>query len=233
MTISILEELRVLCRQECSKAGGWSQLSRQIGVPRTKLRSLMEGHDPLLRNFIEIIEALDGSLRLIRGRLDEEARRLAGSPERGVRARERAAGRPSPTARLTDGIDESEYARIPRLDVAAGLADEATARELAFRRDWLRSRDLELGQLSVVQMRGDSMHPTISDGDWTLVDRGSGDHQRGNLVAAWTREGLAIKRLERVGARWHLASDNMNYSPVTLDSTARIIGRAVWRGTWL
>ena len=224
MKTAILEELRALCRDECVKAGGWSQLSRKIGVPRTKLRSLMEGHDPLLRNFVEILEAMDSSLRMIKGRLEEEARRHADSPARGLS---------SPLmVRADDG--DPEYVRIPQLNTKAERSGTRapTGGAIAFRRDWLRARSLDVERLAVMQMHGDWMHPTLSDGDWALVDQGVG-HRRGSLVVAWTQGQLTIRRLERVGKRWHLTSDNLDYAPVALDSVGHIIGRAVWRSTWL
>ena len=170
MKTAILEELRALCRDECVKAGGWSQLSRKIGVPRTKLRSLMEGHDPLLRNFVEILEAMDSSLRMIKGRLEEEARRHADSPAKGLS---------SPLmVRADDG--DPEYVRIPQLNtkVERPGTRAPTGGAIAFRRDWLLARNLDVERLAVMQMQGDWMHPTLSDGDGALVDQGVGPPAR-------------------------------------------------------
>ncbi len=237
MKTQVIDQVRALCLKERSKAGGWSQLSRQIGIPRTKLRSLMEGHEPLLQNVVDIVEALDGQLRLIKGRLDEEALRQTAAVE-GAPAHSSAAAlwaQPAAQRAGGEGSGESgdgEYARVPWLTEDAD-GDANTLRGLLFRRDWLRTRGLDIEQLLIVKMSGDSMRPTIADGDWALVDRARGKHQRGSLVVAWIDDAWAIKRLEQVGERWHLASDNPDYAPLPLDDTTRIIGRAIWRGNWL
>ncbi len=67
---------------------------------------------------------------------------------------------------------------VPRLDIAAsagggGFAGgEAPVAHFGFDRDWLRQLGVRAGALSLLRVRGDSMAPTLSDGDDIMVDGG-------------------------------------------------------------
>jgi phage repressor protein C with HTH and peptisase S24 domain len=125
---------------------------------------------------------------------------------------------------------------VPRLalDASAGpgvVADEEMPfAQFRYARSWLRAQGLEPAQLSVIAVAGDSMIPTLHDGDEILVDRTPRAWRDGVHVAR-VGDSLLVKRLvfERPG-QVRVISDNRSYDPydLPLDEIA-IIGRVVWK----
>jgi len=80
--------------------------------------------------------------------------------------------------------------------------------------------------LFAVRVRGDSMEPTLSEGDIVLFVR-DGEPESGKIVAVHVPDdGLVIKRLQRVGDAWVLTSDNPAYPPRPLEEDERLFGVA-------
>ena len=144
---------------------------------------------------------------------------------------------------LLGGRDDEgdELISVPVLDVRASaghgaFADHERARaSMRFDPSWLRGLRLDPGQLSVIQVMGDSMSPTLDDGDDILVDLSDG--------AAGVRDGIYVLRLDgalnvkrlivdRARRRVSVKSDNPAYTSwPTLDlSRLDVIGRVVWAG---
>ena len=81
---------------------------------------------------------------------------------------------------------------------------------------------------AMLRARGDSMAPTIADGDQIVID------ERDTRVSATPEifvlrwEGaLLVKRVSRIAGGLRVVSDNPNYPPFET-RTADIIGRVVW-----
>ena len=153
------------------------------------------------------------------------------------------------------GIDESvlggrgggaaaaaDLVAVPRLDVGAsagpGALDPAE-RELgriAFDPCWLRRLGIQDGKaLSIIRVRGDSMAPTLSDGDEILVDRGDGAGRlRDGIYVLRIEDALMVKRLALgpTSARVSIRSDNDAYPgwPDCALSAVDVVGRVVWVG---
>lgn len=109
---------------------------------------------------------------------------------------------------------------------------------LAFDPSWLRrvARGAP-DQLSIIRVSGDSMAPTLDDGDDVLVDRGDGaERMRDGIYVLRMDDALVIKRLAVNPATSprtvSIRSDNLAYpnwpdcDPTALD----LIGRVVWAG---
>ncbi len=80
--------------------------------------------------------------------------------------------------------------------------------------------------LFAVRVRGDSMEPTLSEGDIVLFVR-DGEPESGKIVAVHVPDdGLIVKRLQRVGDAWLLVSDNPAHPPRELEDGERIFGVA-------
>ena len=136
------------------------------------------------------------------------------------------------TRRAADWID------VPRLALGASAGpgalaeDDAPAGHLRFASGWLRELGLQPGALAALSVAGDSMDPTLSDGDEILVARAEGRLRDGIHVIR--RDGtLLVKRLlfEREG-RVSVISDNKAYpsdADVPLDEV-EVLGRVVWKG---
>jgi hypothetical protein len=142
---------------------------------------------------------------------------------------------------ISDASDR-DLVRVPRLNVAASAGHGAVAEaegvisHIAFEGKWLR--DLcgrSSADLSFIKVQGDSMSPTLTDGDDILVDRADGsDRLRDGIYVLRHDDTLIVKRLALNPATRLLTikSDNPAY-PEWRDCDLgglRIIGRVIWAG---
>jgi phage repressor protein C with HTH and peptisase S24 domain len=138
--------------------------------------------------------------------------------------------------------NEKELVRVPRLSVgaSAGHGAHVTAEEafghIAFDPQWLRRLGgSSAARLRLIGVQGDSMSPTLSDGDDILVDEGdAADRLRDGIYVLRTEDSLMVKRVALSPANRTLTikSDNPAYPDwVGCDiSTITIIGRVIWAG---
>ncbi len=135
------------------------------------------------------------------------------------------------------GVALAEWADIPRLPLGASAGPGAMAGEeipsgrLRFNNRWLKGQGLEPGNLSVIEVEGDSMEPTLRDGDEILVDR-SPRPMRAGVHVIRLDDVLLVKRLESGPAGTiRIISDNPAYPRAERAvSDVEIIGRVVWKG---
>lgn len=126
---------------------------------------------------------------------------------------------------------------IPRLPLEASAGPGALSREerpfdsFGFSADWLRAQNLDPTMLSMIQVSGDSMHPTLDDGDEILVDRSPRPLREGIHVVR-VDEAVLVKRLDTGRPGFiALVSDNPIYARVELPAgDVQVIGRVVWKG---
>lgn len=132
-------------------------------------------------------------------------------------------------AGTADGLAE-----IRRLDVEASAGPGALAgEELAastVRLDPRLLADLRLRPetSAMLTARGDSMEPTIHDGDRIVVDerdRRVGPHPA--IFVLRIDGALLVKRVARVVGDYLVTSDNPAYPPLSVDAVD-IVGRVVW-----
>ena len=144
-------------------------------------------------------------------------------------------GAPEEFSRANDAL-EAEWSNVPRLSLGASAGPGATTGEeraigaFRFASRWLRDQGLELRALSAIAVTGDSMEPTLRDGDEILVDRTQRPLRDGIHVVR-VDEALLVKRLEtgRPGVVT-LISDNPAYRPIELAPGAiHVVGRVVWK----
>lgn len=131
----------------------------------------------------------------------------------------------------------SEWVNIPRLSVEASAgpgtlaADERAIGTFCFSNRWLREHGLDPQTLSSIRVEGDSMEPTLREGDEILVDRSPRPPREGIYVVR-TGDALLVKRLVtgKPGVLI-LLSDNPAYRPLELTpDEVVIVGRVVWKG---
>jgi len=134
---------------------------------------------------------------------------------------------------------EEQFAKVPRFDAqfSAGNgsinSDEDAAAWLAFRKDWFQSSGLSPRHVILVTAHGDSMEPSLSDGDLVMVDRSERPFQDRTVYAFVDQDGQArIKRLERVGSELLIQSDNPSYPTEIMkkhdQASMNILGPVVW-----
>lgn len=92
-----------------------------------------------------------------------------------------------------------------------------------------------LNKIQVITARGDSMEPTIENGDVMFVDTAVEAFEGDGLYLLWYIDGLKAKRLQStVGGGLMIISDNSSYRTETVRgedlNAVRIIGRI--RGAW-
>ena len=85
-------------------------------------------------------------------------------------------------------------------------------------------------RLRCARVVGDSMSPTIGDGDLVVVDPGRTEPLDGQAFGIHTDGGLAVKRLRNAGGRWHLESDNPAHEPRPITEEMRVVGQVAWWG---
>lgn len=112
---------------------------------------------------------------------------------------------------------------------------------LAFKRSWLQRKGLKPSNLHVIYVKGDSMEPTISDGDVVLIDKSQKEPHSNWVFVLRQDDELLIKRMIRsITSKWIIRSDNENkirypdfeISPQDLE-TLSIVGRVVWHAGML
>ena len=91
--------------------------------------------------------------------------------------------------------------------------------------EWARTH-----RLTCVRAAGDSMAPTIHDGDLVVVDKDQREAVDDQLFVVRTGEGLVLRRLRRIGDHWDLVSDNPAHRSRRMTAGEMIAGRVAWCG---
>ena len=146
-------------------------------------------------------------------------------------------GAPEDNSRIVGGkAPRADWLDVPRLALGASAGPGAFGGEeqaigaFRFAARWLRGQGLDPSQLSAIAVTGDSMEPTLRDGDEILVDRSRRALSDGIHVVR-TGDALLVKRLDtgRPGAIG-LISDNPAYRAIELPAgEVEVIGRVVWK----
>ena len=209
------------------------ELAQQQGVSLGALSTLIRRNYSYLQQFIR-----KGSPR----RLAEEDRRILarffGVDELELGATEEISRNGTGNAENYTGKErQADWADLPRLALGASAGPGALAVEEAaigavrFSARWLREQGLERGFLSAIAVAGDSMEPTLRDGDEILVDR-TPRPLRDGIHVVRIGDTVLVKRIEtgRPGVL-ALVSDNPAYRPLELPAgEVAVIGRVVWKG---
>ena len=172
-------------------------------------------------------------------KLDEEDRRIL-ARYFGV-TEEMLGGRTPPIADMRRSRALPAVVAIPRLSLGASAGpgsldeDERATGAMAFDANWLRHLGVRPQRVSIIRVDGESMAPTLNDGDEIMVDHDDD--------AARLRDGVYVLRLDGVlmvkrialGPRrgaFSVLSDNAHYRDwIDIDpALVAIVGRVVWTG---
>ena len=140
-----------------------------------------------------------------------------------------------------------EYCLVPRYGVQVGsgqlLRSEQVVDSLSFKVSWVeQSMGLDPRELALVNVVGDSMEPTLKEGDLLLLDRRGFSHTdpgpaiHSDAIYVLLRgEELVAKRLQfGFDGSVSIQSDNAVYATTTLSAdrahTLQMMGRVVWIG---
>lgn len=129
-------------------------------------------------------------------------------------------------------------AEIPEREVISRAGPENHISDEAITGSWviparsIRDFRLQTGHASIIQVRGDSMAPTLLDGDRVLVDETDSHVAAHGVFAIFAGEGVIIKRLEPILSapgeprKLRIRSDNPAYAPQEIEGEwVRVIGR--------
>jgi phage repressor protein C with HTH and peptisase S24 domain len=129
----------------------------------------------------------------------------------------------------------SAYAYVPkanaRLSAGGGLvASEGFEPErYAFLRSWLSEVATSTANLVLMVVNGDSMEPTLLDGDMVLVDMGRKELLSDGIYAIGDDDVAMVKRLQRSSNHIIVISDNPIYKEYGMGlQELRIHGRVIW-----
>lgn len=155
---------------------------------------------------------------------------LLGGPQRRVAAP--ATARPA---------NDRDLVLVPKLAIGASagagasIDGETVEGRIAFDTRWLRDLGADPRALSIIRVEGDSMAPTLNDGDDILVDgRDTGERLRDGIYVLRMDDALMVKRVARAPGQGRVSviSDNAHYKswdalPL---SAIQLVGRVVWTG---
>ncbi|NJS14544.1 MAG: helix-turn-helix transcriptional regulator [Sphingopyxis sp.] len=130
---------------------------------------------------------------------------------------------------------------VPQLAIGASagagsnIDGEGVEAGFAFDPRWLRRMGADTRALSIIAVEGDSMAPTLNDGDDIMVDGGdAADRLRDGIYVLRMDDMLMVKRVARLpgAGRISVTSDNPLYPswPDLAADAVTLVGRVVWAG---
>lgn len=134
-----------------------------------------------------------------------------------------------------------QFALVPYYGVEASagsgrLVDqELKISDMAFRTDWLVARGLKPSHCALIKARGDSMEPTINDGDLLLVDTLANSIKDDSIYIVQADHHLVVKRIQQaLDGSLIIISDNNRYENQTISADqvdkVKVVGRVRWYG---
>lgn len=130
-----------------------------------------------------------------------------------------------------------EFVAIERINlkVSAGVTGFAIEHlngngpPIFFRADWLKAEGLRADKLFALRVSGDSMEPSLWDGDLVVINSAATDPKDGIVFVVNYEGEPVIKRLERDAGDWWLTSDNYRYKRKRCDEHAILIGQVIYK----
>ena len=136
----------------------------------------------------------------------------------------------------------ARFVKLPRRVTTAAAGGGATQPDwaqsefIALRQDWIqRAVNVDPSNVGLEIAVGDSMAPTIHDGDLLLVDAAARELGQFGIYVVEVAGGRLVKRIQRkIDGTVVLISDNPSYEPDYLHPVnlgeIKVIGRVVWIG---
>jgi phage repressor protein C with HTH and peptisase S24 domain len=208
------------------------RLARAMGVSPSAFRKWLKGEaEPSRERLVALAHAAGVGVAWL---AEGEGPMPAFEPVSGTRRR--SSGREAPA-----DLDWSQYMLLPRRAEAAaagGLTppDPAGTEWMALRHDWIRAIcRIEPADLALETASGESMTPTIRDGNTLLIDTTDRDFGNFGIYVLEIDGQRLVKRIQRKhDGSLVLISDNPAYQHDTMDKQAAaevvVIGRVVWSG---
>lgn len=147
--------------------------------------------------------------------------------------------------RSTDGMRLAEevpafqnFKQVPEYDVSVSAGGGALIDGENMRSQWPFDPSylsdvlgLANANLAILEVRGDSMEPTLSSGDRVMVNMSDKQVSQPGIFILWDGDGTVIKRVEKdfTEGKIALISDNKRHGRYTVSGDdLQIVGRVVW-----
>jgi len=245
--VQIAEQLRNLSRS----VGGTAKLSEKTGIPKRTLDGYITNEAAIPGDRLSMIlmvlnqikpDAIDMFFHTLGAVMNVAPTIASTTTPRPSRSTFTVPRRDSETPRVEDERTPFGYVSIPlyRTPLSAGRGEVAISNEIVgtrlFDADWIkRTIGASSEMLSLWVNRGDSMQPTIHDGDMMLVDRSDTRPRKDDIYALLIDGEQYVKRLQRrLDGAIDVISDNPAYKTQTLtlngddQREVKIYGHIAW-----
>lgn len=199
-----------------------AELARRVGVSQPTINALIRGKAAGSKHMHRLAAELETTAAYLVGETDD--------PRTDVPP-------PSVVEALADKMD---LVIIPEIELGYSMGGGMVHHEyvqkgvVPFQRSWLRSLMRgSFGDLFVARGEGDSMQPTLLDGDFVLIDTAQKAITQQDRIWAVSYGDLGmIKRVRRTpGGAYLLMSDNPLVSAIQCaEDEMYVVGRVVWIG---
>lgn len=199
-----------------------AELARRVKISQPTINALIKGNATGSKHLHTIAAELETSPAYLVGETDDPAP---------------VAPRASSLAAMAEELD---LAFVPEVDIGYSMGGGTVIGDfeqkgvVPFSRSWLRGlMSQTVGELFVARGDGDSMEPTLKDGDIVLIDTAQQFiRSQDRIWAVLYGELGMIKRVRRTPAgSYLLLSDNPTVPPVEChDGEMQVIGRVCWIG---
>lgn len=199
-----------------------SELARRVRVSQPTIQAITSGETQNSRHLAKIAIELETTPAWLMGETDDPTEGALVLTEREAIA------------------ERLGLAMIPELELGYSMGAGSIIEDYrqigvrVFDQDWLRGLIRgSFSDLFVARGEGDSMEPTLRDGDVVLIDTAQKDIVRQDAIWALSYGDLGmIKRVRRrPGGSYEIISDNPNVRPITAaDDEMFVVGRVIWIG---
>ena len=196
---------------EKSFKSNYSEFARAVGVAQASLARWVKGEaDPSRMNLIKIADASGVNLEWLAlgiGDMDGTKPQLI-----------------KPEVNLLASNDETfveiEDCREVRISAGGGGFNDEYQRyhSTKVEKAWLDSRRLKAENCAMFLVSGDSMYPTLKDGEEIIVDRSKQDLKDGKIFVLNNEGAMLVKKVQITYNGITLISQNTEYAPIELNA---------------
>jgi phage repressor protein C with HTH and peptisase S24 domain len=211
-----------------------SELARRVNVKQPSIGRLVSGHTRSTSVLVEIARELGTSPEYLAGETDNPAPSNFAAPSHGFRHFPAELASPAAAAEQLGSV------LIPQLEIGYSMGggsvfeDYQQTAMVPFPREWLRPMIKgRFDDLFVARGEGDSMTPTLLDGDLVIVDTAQKNITQQDRLWCLSYGDLGMIKRCRVlpDGGVQVNSDNPAVTPITAyDGELNIVGRVIWIG---
>jgi phage repressor protein C with HTH and peptisase S24 domain len=214
-------------REAVRSAGGTKAVASISRIPLTTLQGYLSGGEMKLTNVLALAKATGVSVEWLATGRGSRQPVIVSQDEAGQTAGMHI--RPAGTVQIARYNARAAAGRGALLDPATIIED------ISFSADWVRTvLRRNPAHLALIECSGDSMEPTLRDGDVLMVDTSVTEVQSSRIYVLDVDGALLVKRIQRMlNGSYRVISDNPRYEAEVIEPSARaplrIVGEVVWQ----